>query len=156
MVESNNVIEYGPGDITYIGASYKLSEPESPIVEMWTKHYNELSNWLEDNKKTRKKISIILWANVGLAVTNLVIFSNPIINTIVYGVCGLGLLKSGRDFYKFGKRDKFKLAITYFPELKKYEELYPEEKSIINNPNLKGVSKRKILKRKNAITHHMY
>lgn len=52
------------------------------------------------------------------------------------------------------KKRKFKFAITHFSDLVQFEEDYPEEKSVINNPELKGITKM-LMKRRVEAMHAM-
>ncbi|MCI9083984.1 MAG: hypothetical protein HFH46_00005 [Bacilli bacterium] len=49
------------------------------------------------------------------------------------------------------KHEKFEYAILNYQDLKRYEELHPTEKSVINNKTLKGISKRKMKKRVESV-----
>lgn len=62
--------------------------------------------------------------------------------------------QEGFSLIRIYKKSKFKFAITHFQDLAEYEEIEPEDKSIINNPDLKGVTKT-LMKRRVEAMHSL-
>lgn len=152
MEIDHDVIEYGPGDISYLPKKgFKLQEPESPIIEMWTEEVEKLEKI--ESAVTKGTLRVII-AVAGLSVIDVI--NGITINNYVIST-GKDLLSTINMFYAFwnlenycfklSKRHKFETALLHYHDLKEYETRYPEELSVINNPTLKGVSVKKILKR---------
>ncbi|MCI9083985.1 MAG: hypothetical protein HFH46_00010 [Bacilli bacterium] len=59
--------------------------------------------------------------------------------------------QEGFSLIKSYKKSKFKFAIAHFQDLARYEELDPEDKSIMNNPDLKGITKIRLKRRVEAM-----
>ena len=77
------------------------------------------------------------------------ILKQPAITGLVI-LAGLGIsVIEAHKQYNISKEQTFKEAIFNYDELKKYEENNPEKDKITENKTLKGISKRKILKRLN-------
>lgn len=149
MKKTPNVIEYGPGDITYHyndTPHYRLHQPQSPILEMWTNQYEIFEKKV--GKELNNMFDILI---VSGCIANVFALRSKIISNIIIFAATARLIYSGFCLYNFSQMNKFKYAIIWYEELKKYEEMYPEEKSIFDNENLKGISKRKLEKRVNVV-----
>ncbi len=152
MKIENDVIEYGPGDISYLPKKgFKLQEPESPIIEMWTEEMEKLEKI--ESAVTKGTVRIIIVA-AGLSVIDVIngcTINNSVISTVTDLLSMINMYYAlwnfGNYCFKLSKRHKFKTALLYYHDLKEYEKRYSEEPSIINNPTLKGISRKKILKR---------
>ena len=151
------IVEYGPGDITYFynekgnGSQYKVSKPESPIIEIWLTELDRLGEVVDKIDENNKKVALTIG---GLCVTSMI--NSQAIHSSDLAIGLLGLISAslitfvGQKAYRryaLKKSDKIDTAIFHYQDLKKYEEIYPEEKRVTNNEKLKGISKDKILKR---------
>lgn len=59
--------------------------------------------------------------------------------------------QKGFSLIKTYKKSRFKFAIAHFQDLVDYEELEPEDDSIMNNPDLKGITKIRMKRRVEAM-----
>lgn len=55
--------------------------------------------------------------------------------------------KSPINLISIYKQRKYKYAIIHYNDLKEYENIYPEDTSIINSPKLKGITKIRMKRR---------
>lgn len=59
--------------------------------------------------------------------------------------------QNGFSLIKAYKKSRFKFAIAHFQDLVDYEKLEPEDDSIMNNPDLKGITKIRMKRRVEAM-----
>ncbi|MCI9585907.1 MAG: hypothetical protein HFH45_04660 [Bacilli bacterium] len=150
MKEQNNIIEIGSGDIAYVydNPRYKLQDPESPITKMWTEQYKHLLE--TENRSILCPETKFIFACCGISIINNHLMHIP----YIHGIIMLGSIAAlAKQFYapSYRKHEKFEYAILNYQDLKRYEELHPTEKSVINNKTLKGISKRKMKKRVESV-----
>jgi len=139
---------------------YKIHHCPIPIVGAWVERENILD--LQTRHVFRDGL-----LTFGIAFASLTAGSinlepkDPVVGALSLTGALYALITGVKKLKLNYKKSKFHQAIIHYDELKKYETLYPNKKKITNNPELKGVSKRKILKRANCShqhydTHYMY
>lgn len=130
-------------------AVYKIQHRNIPIIKAWMEEEHKLKAKSEDLKKTKRNLLIATSALI-VGLSNIA-FKNPLISTLVVTASCFVVASSAHNFSLKAKENKFNQAIFSYEELKEYEKTHPNEKEITTNPTLKGISKRKILKRTKQI-----
>lgn len=126
-------------------AIHKINNQDKEIVKAWIMKELELHTKNEEAKKetTTKNLAI---GTVALALANLLIQKPIITSLVIFAGLGTIALETQKHYY-VEKEKTFETAIFSYEELREYEKLHPKKEKITNNPELKNVTKRKILKR---------
>ena len=136
MQESKDKVKY---------AIHKINKKDNEVIKAWISKELELHVKNQELKedKTPRNLAI---TSVGLALLNTVLKQPVITGLVIFAGLGIGAIEAHKQ-YRLSKEQTFKTAIFHYDELKEYEENHPEIDQITKNKSLKGVSKRKILKR---------
>lgn len=127
-------------------AVYKIKHHDIPIVKAWIDKENEIIRHNKERTKKDFKSSKLALTVAAAGIINTKLKNKYLASFIAFAsiyVC----IKTGYSLHLINKEEKFNQAIINYEKLKEYEKKHPQEEKITNNPELKGISKTKILKR---------
>ncbi len=128
-------------------AIHKINKKDNEIIKAWINKELEFHSQNQELKedKTSRNLAI---TTAGFAILNVILKQPAITGLVILAGLGISVIEAHKQ-YNISKEQTFKEAIFNYDELKKYEENNPEKDKITENKTLKGISKRKILKRLN-------